>query len=560
MANSHSLEPTSSKDDGYQPFRSFALIWAITTLIHQLSFSFWLQTWPGWLLTYCAFLVILEPRCFVRFSALIATSLINWFYKLPFVPNHMLFEGMINLMMLVGLIWVTWQNRGDLPRKREMLREAWVRGWPFALGVLVKFVHLNLTAEPRNHVIGGVTTLIMVVAIGSALARQPVQAPIMRRQFIDAIAPILRIQVVIVYWWAAIQKCNWDYWDPAHSCAALLHKEIAVILPGVPAAIWSQHCAIWGSLMFEFGIPVLLLIPRLRALGFLAAVFFHLWLSVHPAGGIYSFSSLIFAALYLFLPKDAANEMQGMWARNVERINPANPERIRKIIRWSVIGLFVAAVVWQAYLYLTQGRTREVFENKANRIGFALWLTWGFWLAGCYLIAVWRHRASFRTLPNRARWNPAWVMIVPVILNGFNPWIGLKTQTSFSMYSNLRSEGDGNHVFLKRIDLFPLQNDLVELVAYQPDILAPPEKPRNFQQHANTGPIFPYFELRRLLSQHKGDVKVIYRRGGKDLDVVRQGNVVSGDDLLFKPIPWYRYKLLWFRRLKSLEEPMHCTH
>ncbi|MEM1295068.1 MAG: HTTM domain-containing protein [Verrucomicrobiota bacterium] len=559
MGLSNNAEPLNTED--YQPFRSFALIWGITTLIHQLSFSFWLQTWPGWLLTYCAFLVVLEPRCFVRFSALIVTSLMNWFYKLPFVPNHMLFEGMINLMLLVGIIWVVWQHRKDLPSKKELMHEAWVRGWPFALGILVKFVHLNLTSEPRDHVIGGATTLIMVVAIGSALARKPVEIPKVRRQFIDTVAPVLRIQVVIIYIWAAIQKCNWDYWNPVHSCAALLHKEIALLLPMVPAAPWSQYCAIWGSLMFEFGIPILLLVPRLRALGFFAAIFFHLWLSVHPAGGIYSFSSLIFAALYLFLPKAATNELQSMWSRTLRSISKGQPDRARGIIRWSIVVIFVVAVVFQGYLYLTQGRTREVFETKANRVGFLLWLIWGVWLAQCYLVAVWRERASFRAWPNRPTLNPAWIMVIPVLFNGFNPWVGLKTQTSFSMYSNLRSEGNfGNHAFLKRWDLFPMQNDLVELIDYEPNILEPPEKPKNLMQHANSGSIFPYFELRRLLSEHDGDVRVIYRRNGEELGVIRKGDYVTGDEHLFKPIPWYQYKLLWFRRLESLEDPMHCTH
>ncbi len=553
-----SISQTSSDD--YQPFRSFALIWGVTTLIHQLSFSFWLQTWPGWLLTYCAFLVVLEPRCFVRFSALIVTSLINCFYKMPFVPNHMLFEGMINFMLLIGLIWVLWLNRSSIPGKKQLLHEAWIRGWPFALGILVKFVHLNVTAEPRSHVIGGITTLIMVVAIGSALARKPIEVPKMRRNFIDSVAPVLRIQLVIVYWWAVIQKLNWDYFDPAHSCAALLHEEIALLIPGVPAALWAQHCAIWGSLMFELGIPFLLLIPRLRGLGFLAAIFFHLWLSVHPAGGIYSFSSLIFASLYLFLPRNAAIELQEIWDRGIQRVGGVNPEKTRKVIRYTIIALFVGAVIAQGYLYLTQGRTREVFENKANRIGFALWLIWGFWLAGCYLIAVWRNRANFRTWPNRPTLNPAWLMVLPVLLNGLNPWIGLKTQTSFSMYSNLRSEGEGNHAFLKRIDIFPLQSDLIELVESEPDILRPPDKPRNFQQHANDGTIFPYFELRRLLSEHEGNVRVVYRRDGQTLGVIRQGDFISGDEQLFEPIGWYRAKFLWFRRLQSMDEPMHCTH
>src|SRR5690606_10882046 len=120
-------------------------------------------------------------------------------------------------------------------------------------------------------------------------------------------------------------------------------------------------------------------------------------------------------------------------------------------------------------------------------------------------------------LPNHFHWSWACLGLILVLMNGVYPWIGGRTQTSFSMYSNLRSEGPGNHVFLKRVDLLPYQNDMVEVLESEPNIFAPGHRPRGIQQFANIGHnIIPYFEFRRLLSDMEGDVSVSYRRGGEE--------------------------------------------
>jgi hypothetical protein len=41
-------------------FPGFARIWACATLVHQLAFTFWAESWPGWVLVICA---SLYPAC-----------------------------------------------------------------------------------------------------------------------------------------------------------------------------------------------------------------------------------------------------------------------------------------------------------------------------------------------------------------------------------------------------------------------------------------------------------------------------------------------------------------
>jgi hypothetical protein len=205
------------------------------------------------------------------------------------------------------------------------------------------------------------------------------------------------------------------------------------------------------------------------------------------------------------------------------------------------------------------GRTRDTFE-VANRIGFWLWAIFGLWSGGTHVAASWRIRHESLEWPHRPAGSVAWLAVLLVLGNGLNPWIGLKTQTCFSMYSNLRSEAFGNHLFLKRVDLFGYQRDLVELVKSEPDLLDPTGSPTRLQHFANHGKMFPYFELRRLVSEYEGNVRLVYRRHGEELKFERQVGNVTGDERLNEPIPLLLRKFLWFRRYETFYGPMYCTH
>jgi len=372
--------------------------------------------------------------------------------------------------------------------------------------------------------------------------------------------------VVLMYFWAFIQKLNWDYLNPETSCAASLYARIAGYF-GLPTETWTLYGAIGGSLLLEVGIPVLLILPRFRYAGLVAAIAFHLWLSIHPAAGIFSYSALILACLYLFLPAAAMREMRGLWARQTKFIEaiPRAGKWLRRwgvarLSGWAILTLFVTGTALETYLFYKHGKSAETLLF-ANRVGFYLWLAWGIWLGAGYLFGMFQVRDQALTLPNWPSATPAWTGLALVALNGLCPWIGLKTQTSYSMYSNLRTEGEGNHLFLRRADWFPYQDDMVEIVSSEPDLLSPDGKPRGIQNFANTGMVMPYLELRRLVSEREGNFRIVYKRAGQlQPPVERMESVEAGDAYLFQPLPWYEYKLLWFRRHESLAGPMPCTH
>lgn len=552
---------SSSKTDSsdtYRPFATFSLVWGITTLAHQLAFTFWTESWQGWTLVMAAVAVILRPSCVMRFLILVVASLFNLWHKLPFVPNHILYEGMLHIIMVLAAISFFAKGKGRSAVSGKV--GTWTRGiWLIVVAAVVKAAYFALPESVQGYYLGAPTTFFIVFAIGRVLFRGEHVGE--GDDLLSRFAPVIRAAVVIMYVWAVIQKLNFDYFNADVSCAGKLHKEINLYFGSIlPESDWALVGAAVGSLIFELGIPILLLFKKTRYLGFVAAIGFHLWLSIHPAAGIFSFSSLILAFLLVFLPTSWGEQLQSLWNSQLSWLGKGDLERGRKRARGLVIGAFFVTLLTQGALYLTIERSYAVF-GKANRIGFFAFFAWGLWIGACYLIAGWRARKADRSYPNRAIRSLAWVGLIPVLMNGIYPWIGARTQTSFSMYSNLRSEAEGNHLFLKRLDLFTFQTDMVEVLTSKPSILAPSDRPRGIQQFAHPGHrIIPWFEFRRLVSEMPGDVEVSYLRNGEELTLSRKDGEVVGDAEAFEKLPLLARKFIWFRRLESLEGPMSCTH
>ena len=552
-SNSSSRTPSGSRLN-FHPLMIFAVVWALATIIHLLSFPFWARTWQGWLVVLMFGLVLLQPRSLSRFTVFLIASLLNLFRAMPFVPNHVLFEGMVNLTILIAISWsvlrvttlaMLWGELSKLISKRSL-----------ELAAFAGYVALMQTYE-NEYVCGSATGLILIWFHFAKLGEET--STDSRQKLYESFAPILRWEMAIMYFWAAIQKMNWDYFNPQVSSAVHLHTEIAAILPFVPDHEFVHPLAIWGSLICELGIPILLLITATRWWGILAALAFHLFLSIHPHPGIYSYSALVYGLIVVFFPMEMLQKLQSNWEHQFERLRNLTFTSLRKeYLVFAINGLFFATVILFGINYILMGETKETFLLN-SRIGFFLWYLLACWLGASYWKAGWQIEENRWSIPMALPGTPAVIGLLLVIGNGLNPWLGLKTQTSFSMFSNLRTEFASNHLFLKRVDLFDYQQDMVEVVAAEPDILTPTEKPNGIEQFANPGHILPFVELRRLLDRVEGDVKIAVVRNGQQELIERSGKEVSHPEA-FKPLTVAENKLLWFRRHEAWAGPMPCTH
>jgi len=555
--NRRSVAPSQATQTCLSQVQSLSLfggIWALVTLIHLLSLPFWARTWQGWALVLATGLLLLAPQSRPRFAAFITLALANLFRALPFVPNHVLFEGMINVTILISLLWTARRSLRNQIR-HDTIRGFVVRRWRELLLLAAYFAIIFVW---QNERIGGVATAVTLALLHWRRFGERPADPENQTAY-EHFAPIVRWQMVAMYVWAAVQKLNWDYLDPAVSAAATLHREIAGFLPLLPTDNWALRSAIYGSLLCELGIPVLLLSAATRRWGITVAIVFHAFLALHPHPGIYSFSALIYGLLLLFFSQQDQERLIALWQRQWTACRRFLPQLMRSGPPGGipVILFFIACVVY-VICYRVFGESRETF-NLVNQIGFGIWATLTCWLAASYLQALWGHYRTEPAIRLRPVWSPALLGLLLVLANGCSPWIGFKTQTSFSMFSNLRTEFEGNHLFLKRLRLFGYQDDMVEILDAEPNILVPMETPQSIEKFANPGTILPFFELRRLLSSTKGDVRVRILRNGEVVELTRidgESNVPEA----FAPLSLAEQKLLWFRRHQAWDGPMLCTH
>ena len=129
------------------------------------------------------------------------------------------------------------------------------------------------------------------------------------------------------------------------------------------------------------------------------------------------------------------------------------------------------------------------------------------------------------------------------ILNGTSPYLGLKTETAFAMYSNLRTEGErSNHLLVPRaVQLFDFQQNLVEIKDSSSGFL------KNLAQRRL---LLPFFEVRAFLNSHPNTTLTYLRHAPPG---------APPDDQLRQPIPWPLRKLLYFRPV-ALSGPQPCSH
>jgi len=453
----------------------FLLIWAATSLVHRLAFSSWIDSTLGWFATVGSILLLAAPRSRLMLAFFLLTNSIYLFDLLPYVANHLLFEAILNPTLLIAFVICCWNAR-------------------------------DYRVEPA--------------------------------QFLSKFLPVLRTQLILLYFFAALHKLNWDFFDPSVSCGSeMLQQTLAVWLPTFTLPAWTGMPIIVLTILSEGCILLFLVFRRTRHMGVALGLVFHGLLALHPNVGIYSFSAMLYGLYALFL-SDSAIEVLHQFVE-------------KAVTKFLVFAVFVGTTIWQQIA--TRGMDSHAARFRESEVGFYAWAIFSLALGAGYVFAMWRSRrapqdgTSEDALPSSPP-GLLWLMLVPVLITGVSPYIGLKTQGTFSMFSNLRTEGSSNHLFLKRIDVFPYQSDVVSISGTSHPGLA--------QWAARKSPM-TYFEFRQVASSIEGDFRIDFVRGGQPHSIQKRD--AEGEDAeLFAPHPWWLRKFLAFRRLPDPEQPMPC--
>jgi len=397
--------------------------------------------------------------------------------------------------------------------------------------------HALAPHTPWNH---GSFIALMNVAILGSIGRVYIRARrsdqhVSREAIVEHFAPVLRVSLILLYAFAFFHKLNWDYLDPRVSCAdqvlTWLNSKYR-ILPTGPAL---TTVGIYSSLFVESVVAILLCSRQTARFGLIIGFTFHLALS--QFGGLYGFAAAMYAVYYLFLPAsftdDAGARLEIL--RQRFRLNPVRP--------W--IGPIVAATI------LTTGLLLHALRDS-SALGVGLWW-WNLWIlvaGACFGSALLRALRKTEAATLAPRWLPLALIPVLVVYNGICPYIGLKTESTWAMYSNLRTEVRPNHLFIPAsLQVAGYQQDLVKIVSTSlPDL----------QMYQEEELLLNFAEFRRISSAATGDFAVTYQRAGT-LRHLQMANGVSSDPGLTTSAGWLTDMLLIFRPIDS-EGPMKCRH
>jgi len=454
--------------------RVFAAGWALASLYDKLWWKHWSGAPSNFAVVAAALLLIARPGSATVLLAFAAAQVVDWFSEPTVMGGHFVLLAFANASILVTGAW--------------MLATGRLRGD------------------------GGPSVL-------------------------QAAAPALRAELVVVYLLAALHKLNADFLDPESSCVTMLLRDPVQqalplkFLPSAPDGILVP--AIHGTLLVEATIPFLLWMRRARAAGAALALLFHSFISSGPRNGFSAFAIVVFPLLVLFMSEDCAARLVGT-ARGLQRWLSAGPTgRLGPVL--ALLGLLLLSA-------------------SAHKLGmvrlFPFWITLDLLVLAFFAGEVIHHRGDIGDpSPGFFDVESTVLAVMPILLlvNGLSPYLGLKTETSFAMISNLRTEGahPNSLVVPGETKLFGLQDDLVEVKETSVPELLP---------YVGKGLRLPFFHLRSLLTPHPA-ASLVFVRDGREIRIDR---VDRHRDLL-PPVPAWQRRLMPFRAVEA-DGPQRCRH
>ena len=464
-------------------FTIFAFLWAAAVLFHQAQYNHWAGG-PIEMLESCLAVVLLfRPASLRVFLTLTAFQLAQITKMMPFVPNHGLF-----VWIVIATIWLS--------------------------------------------------AVCLLVAPSGRLRR----ATLFR-----TFAPIIRLELFVLYFFVVFQKLNTDYFILDHSCAAKHYLALAEAVPLLPTAGWAQLSNIYVTLGIETLIPILLVLSRTRMWGIVLGLSFHFLVG---ANGYYNFSSLLIALFFLFAPANAPDLASRLYARLRRAAREFAPEAVRGFLvrAWSsgvLLGpLAIALLVWAGNDW-----------KRTPDISLKLWWPYGLGILLVFLAARFQGKPEFPPYASfyAIRFKVLAVPIGLLFLNGLSPHLGFKTETSFAMFSNLRTEaGHSNHFIIPvEAQIFEYQQDLVQILS---------TNHKHLELRASKSGLVPYYSVRY-------DVSQVARAGIKNfqLSYIYQGqrhDLVNAETHpeLSRPYPLWLRKIMDFRQILDDRSRDECTH
>lgn len=341
--------------------------------------------------------------------------------------------------------------------------------------------------------------------------------------FID-LAPFLRISFVSIYGFAALAKLNTGFFSDKDSCAYFLaNREFAWLGIDIdftrfsyfPHLISATELIIFFSLLFRRTVPFAVTI----------ACLFHTSLSLTPISQGLGFTFVLIGLLSLYFPQNSHVSVIRASKTWQSKLNEKIPLDAFKLV-YSAISMAVAI----AWLVVDKNRTVELairwLASLVILVSIALFLA--------FLSIKYSSERFERPIYGLKGANQFLIFFL-VVVTGLSPYLGLKTRPTFTMFSNLKVEGNvTNHLFMPRLWPNNLADDLITIKSSSDPELA---------NDAKNGVKWTYLELQRKLSTIP-ETAISFERNGKIFDYKK----ASEDSELVNP-NWILTKFLSFRKV-----------
>ena len=245
---------------------------------------------------------------------------------------------------------------------------------------------------------------------------------------------------------------------------------------------------------------------------------------------VYDFTLTVYMLLYLFTPNSFEETIR-------ERMNGFQLDA-------PDVYALLASLVGPAILLSLIGLIALSLQSPLSDVA-PQWVRMRWLVAMCIVVGVGgllsiglfssqRRESTCHWLP---RWSLPYVVLVLAILNGLSPYLGYKTQGSFTMFSNLRTEhGHWNHLLMPRsmrvIDQY--QDRLVRIVASDDVVLN--------DLYVEQDLLATEFEVRRRAMKNPS-LSITVKRGNQEVAI----GSISQDPVLGAPLSVLARKLLVFR-------------
>ncbi len=293
-----------------------------------------------------------------------------------------------------------------------------------------------------------------------------------------------RLMIGVIYFFAFFAKLNIDYLNPTTSCAGAFYDNISLTsFSFIPTSTASHYFPIFLSIIFEGLAFIFIFSNRYRPLIIISALIFHLGLSFDLVKYFTNFSSTMYVLLLFSLGPKVVDHVSDII------YSPASKLRYYRYffcITSAVILILCILSGIDGYVYQEASLKSLVF------IRHLLWVSLSLFAINITL-SNFKNWKLDRSSDKQKLSYLHYALLALFVTNCLGPYLGTKTRSGLTMYSNLRLEPEySNHL------LVPRSANLLGFLSNTAEVI---ELNEACSTRLKPGLNYPLFELSRVSKQ-----------------------------------------------------------